>query len=61
MHSHAGHVIGVRRVKEAVPFLPVAEPMRAGGMVAICLVIVADSPVRRVMPDRRIHPFRDPA
>ncbi|MCK8787006.1 membrane dipeptidase [Roseomonas sp. NAR14] len=61
IHSHAGHVIGTQRVAGQAPFLPVAEPMRAGGMAAICLAIVSDSPVHRVMADRRIRPFRDPA
>jgi len=60
IHSHAGSIIGVRRVETAAPFTPVAAPMKAGGMRVVCLAIVADSPTHRVMADRRIHPFREP-
>ncbi len=60
MHSHAGSVIGVRRVREHAPLTPVAEPMRQGGLAVVCLAMVADSPTHRVMADRRIHPYRTP-
>lgn len=29
-------------------------------MAAVCLAAVSDAPTHRVMPDHRIHPFRDP-
>lgn len=61
IHSHAGRVIGVGRVRERVPFSPVAAPMREGGMAVICLAAVSDAPTHHVTPDRRIRPFRDPA
>ena len=34
--------------------------MRAGGMVAVCFAIISDSPCHKVMPDGRIHPYREP-
>ena len=61
VHSHAGRITGVRTVRENLPFAPLADPMRAGGMAAICLAAVSDAPTHRVMADHRIHPFRDPA
>jgi membrane dipeptidase len=63
IHSHAGGIAGTRRIASAnpPPFTPVAAPMRAGGMAALCLAIVSDGPTHRVMVDGRIHPFRDPA
>jgi len=61
IHSHAGRITGARAVERHVDFNPVAEPMRDGGMAVLCLAIVSDSPVHRVMGDGRIHPFRDPA
>ncbi|HEX6960065.1 MAG TPA: membrane dipeptidase [Ferrovibrio sp.] len=61
MHSHAGSVIGLRRIETHAPFSAVAEPMREGGMAVICLAIVADSPATRATKDRRIRPFRQPA
>lgn len=60
MHSHAGRVIGRNRVGTDAPFAPVAAPMREGGMAAICLTIVADSPVTQIA-DRRIVAVREPA
>jgi membrane dipeptidase len=64
MHTHAGRVTlshdpatGALR-----PFLPVAGPMRAGGLDVVCLAIVADASATRVSADgRRIEPFRQPA
>lgn len=63
MHSHAGRVIvsrdpaiGARR-----PFLPLAAPMRQGGMNVICLAIVTDTTVTRVAENRkRFEAWRDP-
>lgn len=63
MHSHAGRVtvsrdpaIGARR-----PFLPLAAPMRNGGMNVICLAIVTDTTVTRVAENRkRFEAWRDP-
>lgn len=60
VHSHAGAIIGVSRVLDRAPFVPVAQPMRQGGMAVACLAIVSDSPCHRVYPDHRIHPYRDP-
>jgi len=60
IHSHAGAITGVSRVKTSAPFNEVAQPMRAGGMAAVCFAIVSDSPCHRVDPDHRIHPFRSP-
>ncbi len=60
MHSHAGRFTGVRRVENGGTFEPVAQPMRAGGMAVVCLAIVSDAPCHRVMPDGRIHPYRQP-
>ena len=50
----------VRRVNRNMPFMPVADPMRSGGMAVACLAVVSDAPTHRIGPDRRIHPFRDP-
>jgi len=61
IHSHAGSVNRLRRIKERLPATPVAAPMRAGGMAVICLAAVADSPATRLDADRRIRPFRQPA
>jgi membrane dipeptidase len=60
IHSHAGAIIGVARVKDSAPFREVAQPMRAGGMAAVCFAIVSDSPCHKVYPDHRIHPYRTP-
>jgi membrane dipeptidase len=40
-------------------FAPVAEPMRQGGVSAICLAVVSDSPIIKTM-DGRLRPGRDP-
>ncbi len=56
IHSHAG-----RLLRAAAPFTDVAAPMRDGGMAVICLAVVADSPVTKVMPDRRIEAIRNPS
>jgi membrane dipeptidase len=61
LHSHAGGIANVSRVRSGEAFAPVAAPMRQGGMAAICLAIVSDGPTHRVMTDGRIHPYREPA
>ena len=48
LHSHAGRVIPARPPGFDRPFVPLAEPMRAGGMDVVCLAVVADTPVTRV-------------
>lgn len=60
LHSHAGGIASVQRVRSGTGFGIVADPMRRGGMAAICLAIVSDGPTHRVI-DGRIHPYRDPA
>jgi membrane dipeptidase len=55
IHSHAGRIL-----RTTAPLEPVAAPMREGGMAAICLAMVADSPATRLMPDRRIRAMREP-
>jgi membrane dipeptidase len=60
IHSHAGAIIGVSRVRKSAAFSAVAQPMRAGGMAAVCFAIVSDSPCHQVYPDHSIHPFRSP-
>ncbi len=60
IHSHAGALIGVSRVKKSSGFDPVAQPMRAGGMAVACFAIVSDAPCHRVYPDHTIHPYRSP-
>lgn len=64
MHSHAGRVIVSRNpaIGANRPFLPVSDPMRAGGMNVICLAIVTDTVVTRVSADRkRFEAWRTPA
>jgi membrane dipeptidase len=61
MHSHAGRVIVSRdpAIGADRPFLPLAAPMRAGGMNIICLAIVTDTVVTHVTADRkRIEAWR---
>jgi len=55
IHSHAGRIINPN-----APLERVAEPMRDGGMSVICLAMVADRPVTRVMSDGRISAIRMP-
>lgn len=57
VHSHAGNLIRVSHGSGS--FAPVAEPMRQGGVSAICLAVVADSPIIRTM-DGRLRSGRDP-
>jgi membrane dipeptidase len=59
LHSHAGRLIIGRNGVER-PFLPVAGPMRAGGMAIVSLAIVADTPTTHI-EDGRIRPYRTPA
>lgn len=61
IHSHAGRAIGRTNVPSNAPFTPVAQPMRDGGMAAICLTMVADTPTLALTPERRIRAMRDPA
>jgi membrane dipeptidase len=63
IHSHGGRVtisrnpsIGARRA-----FIPLAAPMRSGGMNVICLAVVTDTVVTHVTENRkRIQAWRDP-
>lgn len=57
IHSHAGNLTQATWNRGALS--PVAEPMRQGGLATVCLAIVADSPVIKVM-DNRLRPNRDP-
>ncbi|HEV2675029.1 MAG TPA: membrane dipeptidase [Aliidongia sp.] len=59
LHSHAGRVIIGRNGLDR-PFLPVAAPMRAGGMALVSLAVVADTPTTH-LDDRHIRPYRTPA
>ncbi|WP_421988384.1 dipeptidase [Roseococcus sp.] len=59
LHSHAGRVI-LRPSDPDRAFLPLAAPMRAGGMSLVSLAIVPDSPVIRVSGGF-IQPYRQPA
>jgi membrane dipeptidase len=60
IHSHAGAITGVKRVQTSAAFREVAQPMRAGGMAAVCFAIVSDSPCHKVYPNHTIHPYRSP-
>jgi membrane dipeptidase len=60
IHSHAGHLTGARRVRDGAAFVPVAEPMRKGGMAVICHAVVADSPATHIGDEGRIRPYRTP-
>jgi len=57
IHSHAGRIL---RVSGSEPFIDVVKQMRDGGMAAICLAMVADSPATRVQSDGRILAIRQP-
>jgi len=61
IHSHAGGIANERRLFSGTGFAPIAAPMRAGGMGAICLAMVADSGTHHVTPEGRIRPYREPA
>lgn len=60
IHSHAGGIANTRHIRNGGPFGAVAQPMRQGGMTAICLAVVSDGPTHRIMADGRLHPFRQP-
>ncbi|MFM0505408.1 dipeptidase [Paraburkholderia caffeinilytica] len=63
MHSHGGRVIVSRNpaIGAHRPFIPLAAPMRAGGMNVICLAIVTDTTVTRVADNRkRFEAWREP-
>lgn len=60
LHSHAGGIASATRMRSGQAFGPVAVPMRAGGMAAVCLAIVSDGPTHKLMTDGRLHPYRDP-
>ena len=57
LHSHAGNLIRASFGRGSL--LDVASSMRQGGMSAICLAIVADSPVTS-LSSGRIRPNREP-
>jgi membrane dipeptidase len=59
VHSHAGGIASVSRMHSGSAFGPVGEPMRKGGMRAVCLAIVSDGPTTR-LTDGKLHPYRDP-
>lgn len=60
IHSHGGSVQMGRESGDARQFTALAEPMRQGGMAAICLAVVADRPVTELTADKRIRPVREP-
>ena len=60
LHSHAGGMAGLARIRSGVGFAPIAAPMREGGMTAISLAMVADSPAIKIEPDGRIKRYREP-
>jgi len=57
IHSHAGNL--ARGSTSGRPPAPVAEPMREGGVAAICLAVVSDAPIVR-LTDGRLRPSREP-
>lgn len=57
VHSHAGNIVRLSLGRGSSA--PVAEPMRKGGVSAICLAVVSDSPIIR-LTDGRLRPSRDP-
>ncbi len=57
IHSHAGNLIPMSFGRGS--FAAVAEPMRQGGVSAICLAVVSDSPIIK-LTDGRLRPSRDP-
>ena len=60
VHSHAGRPMS-RSGNDIYSTGPVTNPMRAGGMAAISLAVVADAPVTRNLPDGRIRAERNPS
>jgi membrane dipeptidase len=64
MHSHAGRVTISRNpaIGASRSFVPLAAPMRSGGMNVVTLAIVTDTVVTRVSVDRkRFEAYRPPA
>jgi membrane dipeptidase len=59
MHSHAGNVAHVYQQNGNEPFFPLAAPMRQGGMSAICLAMIADTPTTDHAQGRS-RPYRSP-
>ncbi|WP_216856413.1 dipeptidase [Acidisphaera sp. S103] len=59
LHSHAGGIASMVRMRSGSAFGPVSVPMRKGGMAAVCLAVVSDSPTHRLI-DGKIRPYRDP-
>jgi len=57
IHSHAGNLIWLSFGRGQS--VPVADPMRQGGMSAIALAVVGDSPIIK-LTDGRLRPSRDP-
>lgn len=57
IHSHAGNIIWLSFGRGQS--VPVADPMRQGGMAAIALAVVGDSPIIK-LTDGRLRPSRDP-
>jgi membrane dipeptidase len=57
LHSHAGNIIG--RMFGRGGFTDIAGPMRQGGVAAINLAVVSDSPIIK-LTDGRLRPSRDP-
>ncbi|MGE0152341.1 MAG: dipeptidase [Reyranellaceae bacterium] len=55
IHSHAGGIL-----RPGLSFTDVVAQMKQGGMGAICLAMVADSPVIRAGSDGRIQAQRNP-
>ena len=47
IHSHTGNLIPTTFNRGS--FTPVAEPMRQGGLSIVCLAVVADSPIIKVI------------
>lgn len=60
IHSHAGGIANVMRMRAGVGFSPIAAPMRTGGLAVACLAVVSDGPAHHIAPDGMIHPFRTP-
>lgn len=59
IHSHAGGIASVSRMRSGSAFGPVGQPMLKGGMAAVCLAIVSDGPTHKII-DGHIHPYRNP-
>jgi membrane dipeptidase len=57
IHSHAGNLIQMSFDRGS--FSAVAEPMRQGGVSAVCLAVVSDSPIIS-LAGGRLRPSRDP-